>query len=156
MSGLLYDFVLNVFAVSIMLTYKDGTVQLVVFQDNHILSIMFVISVLSIIIANIHVLILLNMLLIIIAFVAGCTFFLVLAFSPFILLIFLPILALCGYFFMCKDCFSSIIKKHTVKPTKDEGDRISNVYEDIDVIQNKVAVEKEKEKEEEAYATSEL
>ena len=156
LSGLLYDFVLIVFAVSIMFTYKDGTVQLVVFQDDHILSIMFVISVLSIIIANIHVLILLNMLLIIIAFVAGCTFFLVLAFSPFILLIFLPILALCGYFFMCKDCFSSMIKKHTVKPTKDEGDRISNVYEDIDVIQNKVAVEKEKEKEEEAYATSEL
>ena len=59
-SGLLYGILLLAFIACLMLTYENGSVRLVVFTDDNIMTAMFVISIIVIIIANIQALVMLN------------------------------------------------------------------------------------------------
>ena len=60
--GVMYNALFLTFVGSIMLTQDivDGSIQLAVFGDDHLLTAMFVISTLSLIVANIHILLLVN------------------------------------------------------------------------------------------------
>ena len=70
-SGLLYYAILAAFIGSVMLTYENGTVNRAVFKDDPIMTGVFVITTLTIILANIHLLILLNLILLMVVTVLG-------------------------------------------------------------------------------------
>ena len=73
-SGLVYDIALLTFIASLMLTYdsEDESVRLVIFKDDLIMTSVFMISVTAIIVANIHVLVLLNIILFIHSVLSPC------------------------------------------------------------------------------------
>ena len=107
-TGLLYNILLLAFIVCLMLTYENGSVRFAVFMgDNHI-TIMFVISILTIIIANIHSLILLN----IVLFLTLACFFIAAALAlfllPLLLFVYFPILTCLGYSLFFYDTRSAL------------------------------------------------
>ena len=114
-SGFLYDIALLGFIACLMLTYEDKTVKLVIFKDDTIMTIAFMISVPIIILANIHVLILLNivlfMVLLIFAVAAAISLFL----SPILLFIYFPMVACFGYFMLFYEAGASLKSKHKTR-----------------------------------------
>ena len=79
-----------------MLTYdsEDGSVRLVIFKDDPIMTSVFMISVAAIIVANIHVLVLLNIILFIVLLVLALAIVIAAFLSPVLLLIYLtPVVA---------------------------------------------------------------
>ena len=74
------------FVASVMLTYDHGTVELAVFTGDWIMTGVFVIAVLTIVLANIHLLILLNLILlmvvVVLAFFAAVILAVRYAFDP--------------------------------------------------------------------------
>lgn len=59
--GVLYNALLLTFITSLMLSTIQGSITLVVFREDHLMSGMFVVTALALVIANIHILILINM-----------------------------------------------------------------------------------------------
>ena len=110
-SGLLYDILLLAFIVCLMLTYENGSVRLAVFtNDSKIFTAVFVISIISIVLANIHALILLNIILslviVIFAFAAAIAAFL----SPLLLFVYLPTVGCLGFNLLFVD--TGVLLKH--------------------------------------------
>ena len=113
-SGLLYDILLLAFIVCLMLTYKNGSVRLAVFtNDSKIFTAVFVISIITIVLANIHALILLNIILslviVIFAFAAAISAFL----SPLLLFVYLPTVGCLGFNLLFFD--TGVLSKHEIE-----------------------------------------
>ena len=111
-SGLVYDIALLTFIACLMLTYdsEDGSVRLVIFKDDPIMTSVFMISVTAIIVANIHVLVLLNIILFIVLLVLGLAVVIAAFLSPVLLLVYLPSVACLGYFILFYEAGSSLKK----------------------------------------------
>lgn len=140
LSGFLYDVLILTFLASIMLTYQDGVVSIVVFKDDHALTTAFLISAISILVANIHVLVLLNFLLLIIIVVLVAIIVSSIMLSPLVLCIYFPMIGVIGYAYMFKDCSCFKGKEKKYEPENHEvqkGDLNTG-----EVLVNKNAVEK--------------
>ena len=96
-TGLLYDILLLIFIVCLMLTYENGSVKLKVFTDDHKMTAMFIVSIIIIILANIHALILLNMILLMIIVIFALSAAIAVFLSPLLLLVYFPIVACLGF-----------------------------------------------------------
>ena len=108
MCGVVYDICLIAFIVSLILTYEDGTVKSVVLQGDDTYTIIFFISVIVILLANLHILFLLNSLLILLVLaLAIVSFFAVFVILPVLLFIYLPVVGLLGYSLLVKHLFTS-------------------------------------------------
>ena len=141
-SGLLYDIALLAFIACLMLTYENGTVKVVIFTDDDIMTGVFMISVTTIILANLHVLILLNLVLLMVVLIFALAFAIAAFLSPLLLFIYFPSVACLGYFMICYDGRSSSKTKQkrprgSKKMTnKENGESIvlenMQVYVDLD------------------------
>ena len=111
-TGLLYNVLLLAFITCLMLTYENGSVRFAVFMgDNHI-TIMFVISIITIVIANIHALILLNIVLILtVAYFAIATVIAVFL-LPLLLFVYILTMACLSYSLLFYDA-RSVLKDET-------------------------------------------
>ena len=77
--GVLYNSLLFVFIVSLMITDLHGSVTLVVFSEDHLLSVLFSVTALGLLITNIHILLLINTFIIVVTVIfILCIIFLVL------------------------------------------------------------------------------
>ena len=112
--GLLYDIALLSLIVCLMLTYipEEGTVKFVVFTGENIMTTIFVISVTVILIANIHLLVLLNTVLLVVILILVIAVATAVFISPLILCVYFPSIALIGYCMLCTDP-SKISQKNT-------------------------------------------
>ena len=112
-SGLLYDIALLTFIACLMLTYdsEDGSVRLVIFKDDTIMTVVFMISVTTIILANIHVLILLNVILFTVLLILAIAAVIAAFLSPLILFVYFPSVACLGYFILFYEAGSSLKKR---------------------------------------------
>ena len=101
--GILYDLSIIAFIISLMLGLNDGRVEVVVFKDDNIFSFIFVISILITLLANAHILFLLNSLLIVLSLVlvigASIFFFIIL---PLLLFVYFPVIGILGYSLLAK------------------------------------------------------
>ena len=111
-SGLLYDTALLTFIACLMLTYKDGTVKFVVFTDDTIMTVVFVISVTTIILANIHVLILLNLVLFMMVLIFAIACAIAVFLSPILLFVYFPLVGCLGYSMIFYEAKTSTKKKY--------------------------------------------
>ena len=111
-SGLLYDIALLTFIACLMLTYDsgDGSVRLVIFKDDPIMTAVFMVSVITIILANIHVLILLNIVLFMVVLILAIAALIAGFLSPALLLVYFPSVACLGYFILFYEAGSSLKK----------------------------------------------
>ena len=111
-SGLLYDIALLTFIACLMLTYdsEDGSVRLVIFKDDPIMTSVFMISVTAIIVANIHVLVLLNIILFTVILILAIAVVIASFLSPILLLVYFPSVACLGYFILFYEAGSSLKK----------------------------------------------
>ena len=140
LSGFIYDVVILTFIAALMLTYKDGAVSIVIFQDDHIMTVAFLVAAVCIIVANIHVLVLLNFVLVI--FIAIGAFYVLYAImvSPLILLVYFPSVGILGYVYLFADCLKQ-------KKIREERNSASNQKVDskkctVDVdVENKISFE---------------
>ena len=110
-SGLLYDIALLAFIACLMLTYEDGSVRLVIFTDDIIMTVGFMISVTIIILANIHILILLNLILFMVVLIFAVAAAIAAFLSPLLLFMYFPSVACLGYFMLFYEAGSSLRKK---------------------------------------------
>ena len=104
--GILYDVCLLLFIGSLMLTFSDGKVQIVIFNGDDWMTVMFFIAVAVILLANIHIIFLLNTLLIIL--LSGLLIFCAII-ASFILVLFcvyFPLIGLLGYCLLLKQLCS--------------------------------------------------
>ena len=113
--GILYDACLITFIVSLMFTYDGEHVRLIVLQGDAIFTSIFFISVSIIIIANLHIIILLNSMLLILVIILSIfisfSFFILM---PLLLLAIFPIFGLFGYCLLLKQlCLSCFKTKNT-------------------------------------------
>ena len=101
--GLLYDIGLLSLIVCLMLTYipDEGTVKFVVFIGDNIMTTIFTISVIVMIVANIHLLILLNTVLLVVILILIFAIAIAVFLSPVLLCVYLPSIALTGYAMLC-------------------------------------------------------
>ena len=102
-TGLLYDILLLVFIVCLMLTYENGSVRLVVFTDDNEMTAMFFISIIIIVLANIHALILLNIILLMVLMIFALAAVIATFLSPLLLLVYFPIIACLGFYLVFLD-----------------------------------------------------
>ena len=110
-TGLLYDIALIGFIVCLMLTYENGSVRVVIFTDDPIMTAVFMISVTIIILANIHILVLLNLILFIVVIIFGLAGAIAIFLSPLLLLVYFPSVACLGYFMLFYEAGTSLKKK---------------------------------------------
>ena len=111
LSGLIYDVCLIAFIGSLILTYDGEQVTLVILQDDIIFTCIFFVAIPCLLIANLHILILLNGLLAIIFL----TFFIVILFGVFIalpvlLFVYFPLVGILGYSLLLKQLCSPYTK----------------------------------------------
>ena len=140
-SGLLYDIALLAFIACLMLTYENGTVKLVIFTDDDIMTGVFMISVTTIILANLHVLVLLNLVLLMVVLIFALAFVIAAFLSPVLLFIYFPSVACLGYFMICYDSrTSSKTKQKRLRGSKkmtnkENGESIvlENIQVDVDI-----------------------
>ena len=125
--GVLYDVCLLLFTASLMLTYEDGVVRIVVFQGDDTLSVTFVIALVTIFIANLHVLLLLNFLLLVLTVIGILICMSSVAAIPVVVFVYLPSVALLGYVFLFRDIASKCCPKK----------RKTKVHCSDDVLENK-------------------
>lgn len=106
--GLLYDICLIAFIASLILTYRDGKIELIILQGDNIYTSIFFIAVTIILIANLHILFLLNSILIILVVALIIAIFIaIFLVLPVLLFIYLPIVGLFGYSLLLKRLCSS-------------------------------------------------
>ena len=111
-SGLLYDILLLTFIVCLMLTYENGSVRLAVFTDDSIkFTAVFVISIITIIIANIHALLLLNIILFIVVIIFAIAAVITVFLSPILLFVYFPTIACLGYSYLFHESRSASKQK---------------------------------------------
>ena len=111
-SGLLYDILLLTFIVCLMLTYENGSVRLAVFtNDSKKFTAVFVISIITIIIANIHVLLLLNIILFIVVIIFAIAAVITVFLSPILLFLYFPTIACLGYSYLFHESRSASKQK---------------------------------------------
>ena len=143
-SGLIYDIALLTFIACLMLTYnsEDGSVRLVIFKDDTIMTVVFMISVTTIILANIHVLILLNVILFTVVLILAIAAVIAAFLSPILLFIYFPSVACLGYFILFYEAGSSLKKgqgrsdlkrSSTYKVTEEERNGGGTVLENTTV-----------------------
>lgn len=159
-SGLLYDIALLAFITCLMLTYQNGVVKLVIFACDDIMTAMFMISVTIIILANIHVLILLNVVLFMVILIFALAFTVTVFLSPLLLFVYFPMVAFLGYFMFCYEAGAVLKKKKTSgrenfnerSLDSKEGNGVvdSMVMENIDSIRENVTVAIDFEEKEES------
>ena len=113
-SGLLYNIALLAFFACLMLTYKDGAVKLVIFTDDTIMTVVFVISGTIIILANIHVLILLNLVLFMVVLIFAIAGAIAVFLSHIFLFVYFPLVACLGYFLLFYEAGTSMKNKYKV------------------------------------------
>lgn len=119
--GLLYDISLIAFIVSLILTYEDGNAKSVVLTGDNIYTTIFFISVIIILLANLHVLFLLNSLLIILGLaLAIASFLAVFVILPVLLIIYLPVMGLLGYSLLLKHFFTSNKSKRNIEAVDED------------------------------------
>jgi hypothetical protein len=105
---LLYDFCLIVFIGSLILTYNDEKIIIAILGDDTLFTYIFFIAVIVILIANLHILILLNsVLIVLLLIIAGVTFTAIFIILPVLLFIYIPIVGLLGYSLLLKQLFTS-------------------------------------------------
>lgn len=131
LSGVLYDVCLLVFIAALMLTYENGVVRVVVFQGDDALSVTFVIAVVTIVIANLHILLLLNFLLLVMIVIGIIICMTSAAAIPIVIFIYLPSVALVGYWFLFRDIASKCCPKK----------RNAGYSDSYDVMENKASYE---------------
>ena len=119
-----------------MLTYKDGTVKFVVFTDDTIMTVVFVISVTTIILANIHVLILLNLVLFMMVLIFAIACAIAVFLSPILLFVYFPLVGCLGYSMIFYEAKTSTKKKYemndgnslvTVNPSHKPNDHKNDI-----------------------------
>ncbi|XP_064398698.1 uncharacterized protein LOC135345231 isoform X2 [Halichondria panicea] len=132
--GVVYDLALVAFVAALMLTNDEAGVRLVVFQNDPFMTSAFVIATSVIVIANIHVLILLNFLLLVMVFVGIIAIFYSFALIPIILLVYMPMVGFVGYYFIFKKSVGNCRKKSNIE-TEDIGTTIStkNLDQDLEL-----------------------
>ena len=111
-SGLLYDILLLVFIACLMLTLENGSIKLVVFRGDNIMSTAFTISVTVILLANIHVLILLNFILATVVLVVVIAAAIALFLSPLLLLVYVPMVVFLSYFLLFYEVGTVVVKRY--------------------------------------------
>ena len=121
--GIIYDTILISFIISLTLTYDDNAgIQLAIFQDDDIMSYLFLSTVIIIVLANIHIIVLFNVLLLFLIsamiILIAVMLFLIL---PLFLFLYLPLLGLFGYCGALKFCCCS--HKHR-EPTHLDGSKV--------------------------------
>ena len=124
--GVLYDLCLIAFMVSLIFTYNNGHVELIILKGDDLYTSIFFIAAIVILIANLHILLLLNslLLLLLLFFVISVSFicFVVL---PVIIFIYFPIVGLLGYALLMKQlCHSFIKEKHPKEEANHYGNNI--------------------------------
>ena len=102
-SGLLYDILLLAFIACLMLTYENGSVKLVVFTDDNIMTAMFVVSIIVFIIANIQALVMLNIILLMVIAIFAMAVVIAAFLSPLLLLVYFPTIACLGFMLVFVD-----------------------------------------------------
>ena len=125
--GLLYDIALLSLVACLLLTYipEEGIIRLVVFTGDNIMTTMFVISVTVIIIANIHLIVLLNTVLLVVILILAIAIAIAFFVSPLILCIYFPSVALIGYCMICIEP-SKISKKSARHEEEKAAEEIIN------------------------------
>lgn len=112
--GLLYDICLIAFIGSLILTYNGENIEIVILKDDNIYTYIFFIAVIIILIANLHILFLLNsILLIIVVILASATITVFFVILP-VLLIYFPVVGLLGYSLLLKQLCTSNKNTNTV------------------------------------------
>lgn len=108
--GIIYDVCLIAFILSLMFTYDGQHIQLAIFTSDPIFTPIFFVSVIIIIIANLHILLLLNSaLLLFLLFLAACISFICLV-LPVILLVIFPAFGIIGHSLLMKKLCCSLYK----------------------------------------------
>ncbi len=118
--GVLYDLALVAFVATLLLTHDETGVRLVVFQNDPFMTSAFVISTSVIVIANIHILILLNFLLLVMVFLGIFAIFYSFALIPLILLVYMPMVGFVGYYFIFKNAAGNCGKKSKYETGENE------------------------------------
>ena len=144
LSGLIYDVVILTYVAALMLTYQDGAVSIVVFQDDHIMTVAFLVSALCIIVANIHVLVLLNFLLLIIVTILALSILFAMFMSPLVLFLYFPVIGVIGYAYLFTDCGCCKRKKET-EDASDTKDANEQLEQNGEVLENTHALEFDRE-----------
>ena len=126
--GLLYNIALLSLIACLMLTYisEEGTVKFVVFTGDNVMTTIFVISVAVIILANIHLLVLLNTVLLVVIVILVIAIAIAVFLSPIILCVYFPSVALTGYAILCIEPSRISQKCARHKAKKDKGMTIRN------------------------------
>lgn len=117
--GVLYNVLFLTFIASLALSTIQGSITLVVFREDHLMSGMFIVTALALVIANIHILILINML-ITLAAVVLVTFVILMVLSVVLSVICIfPVLGGIGFSLLLIDICSSLClcRSHCGKST---------------------------------------
>ena len=124
--GALYDIALLGLIACLMLTYnpEESTVKLVIFAGDNIMTTFFVISLTVIIVANIHLLVLLNTVLLVVLLIFIVAVAIAIFLSPMVLCVYFPSIALTGYAMLCIKPSKMISPKCARHKTKKEGGEI--------------------------------
>lgn len=112
LSGLLYDIILLCFVACLMLTTENGSVKLAVFSDDNIMTVVFMISATTIILANVHVLILLNIILLVVVVIFILAIGFALFLSPILLFVYFPVVIYLGYFMLFYEAGAKLKNRH--------------------------------------------
>ena len=110
-SGLLYDILLLTFIVCLMLTYENGSVKLAVFtNDSKTFTAVFMISIITIVLANIHALILLNIILLLVIVIFAVAVAIAAFLSPLLLFVYFPTVGCLSFNLLFFD--TGVLSKH--------------------------------------------
>lgn len=112
LSGLLYDVILLTFLACLMLTTDNGRVKFAVFSGDDIMTVVFMISATTIVLANIHVLILLNIILLVMIVIITLAIGIALFLSPILLFAYFPVAIYLGYFILFYEAGSLLKTRH--------------------------------------------
>ena len=109
-SALIYDICLFTFIFALMFTYTEE-IELVILEDDKILTITFFVCTILIVLANIHNLVLINLVLFgLIFIVTFVIIFITFIVIPLLVFVYLPLLSLCGYCLLVKQICCSCSK----------------------------------------------
>ena len=130
--GLLYDIILLTFVICLMLTCEDGSVKLAIFREDNVMTSIFMISIITTVIANLHVLILLNIVLVSSVFIVAMIVTIATFISPVILFVFIPIIAFLGYLML----IATVKNKCKQKQRREWSPKPDSKKEDIPIELN--------------------
>ena len=118
LSGFLYNVALIVVTACLMLTVEDGSVTVAVFKDDNLMTSFFVIFVIVVFIANIHILILFCLIIVTVVLAVASTITFAILLSPIVLLIYVPTLGCLGYCMIFREVQQFLGKRYK-RPDKE-------------------------------------